>query len=213
MSRRGNLSACPRRYFLPGSIGISRPIGSAGCGSKTSGRNADPGSDGIESYRRGARISLRMPFSAALADPRALRYEPAAAGLPAAGAAVSAYYSGRVTSGTHPAHRQHQRSLRLSSSNCWPIPGDEVLVPALRIPCSNISPRSIPSRDQSNTPWVYNSAGLIDFDALATRSSPRTSAMVLVNPNNPTGSFLKQRRTRPVARRSAASTIWRIILG
>ena len=41
-------------------------------------------------------------------------------------------------------------------------------------------------------PLVYHRGWTIDFDALARSITPRSRAIVLVNPNNPTGSFLKQ---------------------
>ena len=69
----------------------------------------------------------------ALADPRSLRYEPAAAGMPAARTAVSEYYSGRVSPDRDPTDRQHQRGV------CFVFklladPGDEVLVPTPSYP-------------------------------------------------------------------------------
>jgi hypothetical protein len=41
-------------------------------------------------------------------------------------------------------------------------------------------------------PLVYHGGWAIDFEALRSRVTARTRAIVLVNPNNPTGSFLKQ---------------------
>ena len=45
---------------------------------------------------------------------------------------------------------------------------------------------------------VYHGAWSIDFDALASSINPRSRAIVLVNPNNPTGSFLKQSELGPL---------------
>src|SRR5207244_3234658 len=41
-------------------------------------------------------------------------------------------------------------------------------------------------------PLRYDGAWHLDFDALEHAITPRTKAIAVVNPNNPTGSFLKQ---------------------
>jgi len=126
----------------------------------------------------------------ALSDPRSLRYEPAPAGIPAAREAVSHYYSGRVAA--------DQILLTASTSEAYEFvfklladPGDEVLVPRPSYPLFDFlaaleAVRAVPY------PLVYHGGWAIDFDALAQSITPRTRAIVLVNPNNPTGSFVKQ---------------------
>ena len=127
---------------------------------------------------------------AALSDPRALRYQPAAAGMPSARAAVSEYYAGRV---------DPSRILLTASTSeayafvfkLWPIPATKFWSPAPPIPYSISSPLSMQC-SVIQYPLVYHGSWTIDFDALARSITPRTRAIVLVNPNNPTGSFLKQ---------------------
>jgi hypothetical protein len=126
----------------------------------------------------------------ALADPRSLRYEPGAAGLPAARDAVSAYYAGSVS--------PERILLTASTSEAYAFvfklladPGDEVLVPSPSYPLFDYL-AALDSVRVIQYPLVYNSAWSIDFDALSGSVTPRTSAIVLVNPNNPTGSFLKR---------------------
>lgn len=70
-------------------------------------------------------------------------------------------------------------------------PGDEVLVPIPSYPLfehlaafENVRAASYPLR--------YDGAWHIDFAALEAARSERTRAIVVVNPNNPTGSFLKR---------------------
>ncbi len=134
---------------------------------------------------------------AALADPRALRYQPAAAGMPSARAAVSEdYYSGRVDPG--------RILLTASTSEAYTFvfklladPGDEVLVPRPSYPLFDFlaaldAVRVVPY------PLAYENTWAIDFDALARSITPRSRAIVLVNPNNPTGSFLKQSEIGPL---------------
>ncbi len=127
---------------------------------------------------------------AALADPRALRYHPAAAGLPFARAAVSEYYAGRVS--------PDRILLTSSTSEAYAFvfklladPGDEVLVPRPSYPLFDFL-AALEGVRVTQYPLIYHGTWKIDFDALARSITPRTRAIVLVNPNNPTGSFLKQ---------------------
>jgi alanine-synthesizing transaminase len=134
---------------------------------------------------------------AALADPRALRYQPAAAGIASARAAVSQdYYSGRV----HPG----RILLTASTSEAYAFvfklladPGDEVLVPRPSYPLFDFL-AALDAARVVQYPLVYSATWTIDFDALARSITPRTRAIVLVNPNNPTGSFLKQSEFGPL---------------
>lgn len=127
---------------------------------------------------------------AALADPRALLYQPAAAGLPSARAAVSEYYSGRVS--------PDRILLTASTSEAYAFvfklladPGDEVLVPRPSYPLFDFL-AALDSVRVVQYPLVYHNSWTVDFEALAQSITSRTRAIVLVNPNNPTGSFLKQ---------------------
>jgi alanine-synthesizing transaminase len=138
---------------------------------------------------------------AALADPRALRYQPAAAGIASARAAVSEdYYSGSV----HPS----RILLTASTSEAYAFvfklladPGDEVLVPRPSYPLFDFL-AALEAVRAVQYPLAYQGAShgswSIDFDALARSITPRTRAIVLVNPNNPTGSFLKQAELGPL---------------
>ena len=69
-------------------------------------------------------------------------------------------------------------------------PGDEVLVPAPSYPLFDYL-AALDSVRSVQYPLVYDGAWTIDFDALARAVTARSRAIVLVNPNNPTGSFLK----------------------
>lgn len=126
----------------------------------------------------------------ALSNPRSLRYEPAAAGLPSARAAVSAYYHGRVS--------PDRVLLTASTSEAYAFvfkllcdPSAEVLVPAPSYPLFDYL-AALDSVRVIQYPLVYHASWTIDFDALTSAITPRSRAVVLVNPNNPTGSFLKQ---------------------
>lgn len=133
---------------------------------------------------------------AALVDPRSLRYEPSAAGLPAARAAVSQYYAGRID--------PNRILLTASTSEAYAFvfklladPGDEVLVPSPSYPLFDYL-AALDSVRVVQYPLVYEGSWHIDLDALGRAITSRSRAIVLVNPNNPTGSFLKQAELAPL---------------
>jgi len=68
-------------------------------------------------------------------------------------------------------------------------PGDIVLIPEPSYPLLEYLAR-LDGIEPVSYPLVYDGAWEIDGDALWDRVSDRTRALVIVNPNNPTGSFL-----------------------
>lgn len=136
----------------------------------------------------------------ALADARSLRYEPSAAGLPSARAAVSEYYRSALRQDVSP----DRVLLTASTSEAYAFvfklladPGDEVLVPAPSYPLFDYL-AALESVRVVQYPLVYDGTWTIDFDALIRAVTPRSRAIVLVNPNNPTGSYLKESELAPL---------------
>jgi hypothetical protein len=141
------------------------------------------------------RAGLKYPpeMLQSLADPRVLRYDPAPAGTAEARTAVSQYYARRgqpveiarllLTASTSEAYAYLFKLLT--------DPGDEVLAPRPSYPLFEYlgTMESVTVRPY---PLVYHGAWSMDLDALAAEMSPRTRAIVLVNPNNPTGSYVKR---------------------
>jgi aspartate/methionine/tyrosine aminotransferase len=130
---------------------------------------------------------------AAFADPRMLAYDPAPAGMPAARDAVSAYYTARGLR-VAPAHVLLTAST--SEAYCYLFklltdPGGEVLVPSPSYPLFEFlaDMESVAVRPY---PLEYHGAWRIDIAALEAALTPRTRAIILVNPNNPTGSYVKR---------------------
>lgn len=136
------------------------------------------------------RVDLPYPgpeILAALGDPAALRYEPAPFGLPAARAAVAAETGA-------PADRV---VLTASTSEAYAFlfkllcePGDEVLIPQPSYPLfehlaalEHVAAVPYPLRFSEDR-W--------EPDLAAAAVGPRTRALCVVHPNNPTGSFLKR---------------------
>ena len=130
---------------------------------------------------------------AALSDSRSLRYDPTPAGMASAREAVSEYYSRRGYTVT-----PDRILLTASTSEAYAYlfklltePGDEVLVPRPSYPLFDYLAamewvKAVPY------PLAYHDGWFLDFQALERAVTPRTRAVVLVNPNNPTGSFLKR---------------------
>ena len=129
---------------------------------------------------------------AALGDPRALRYEPASFGLESARQAVQGLQ--RAAGFEVPLERI---LLTSSTSEAYAFlfkllcdAGDEVLIPRPSYPLFEHL-AALEHVSAVNYALAYDGAWHIDFDSLEQARSARTRAIVVVNPNNPTGSFLK----------------------
>jgi aspartate/methionine/tyrosine aminotransferase len=130
---------------------------------------------------------------AALNNPVALRYDPEPKGLPQARAAVVEYYGQKqpgtlldperviLTTGTSEAYSFLFRLL------CEP--DDEILIAHPSYPLFDFLATI---QDVALRPFhlVYDHGWQIDFPALKKTISPRTRAILLVHPNNPTGHFV-----------------------
>ena len=130
----------------------------------------------------------------ALAQEGALLYEPAPRGLLRARAAVAGYYAERSLC-VDPEHL----CLTASTSEAYAYlfkllcdQGDNVLAPQPSYPLfdflaalEGVELRHYALEYQHPRGWA------IDFDSLQQALTPQTRAVLLVNPNNPTGSFVK----------------------
>jgi alanine-synthesizing transaminase len=131
----------------------------------------------------------------ALARPQSLRYEPTPAGLLTAREAIAGLYYAPLGEGVDPS----RILLTASTSEAYSYliklltdPGDELLVPSPSYPLFEFL-ANLESARILHYPLIYDEGWSIDTDALARVITKRTRAVVLVNPNNPTGSFLKSR--------------------
>lgn len=129
----------------------------------------------------------------ALSDPSVLRYDPNPAGLRAAREAVSKYYAERGIEAN-----PGRILLTSSTSEAYGFlfkllcdPGDEILVPRPSYPLFDYL-ASLESVNVRQYSLRYDGAWSVDFHSLEASLSSRTRAVVVVNPNNPTGSYLKQ---------------------
>jgi aspartate/methionine/tyrosine aminotransferase len=163
------------------------------------------------------RVGLDYPeerILEALRPRAALAYEPLPAGHPAARAAVAAYYA-RAGFAADPARICLCAST--SEGYTWLFkllcdPGAEVLVPAPCYPLFGFL-AALESVRLQGYPLVYEPGVAgggrwnIDLDAVRAAVSPRTAAIVVVNPNNPTGSFLRRDERNALAEIARASDL------
>jgi len=132
----------------------------------------------------------------ALRQPAALNYEPNPRGLRPARVAVQKYYDerdasrGRVglddiflTTSTSEAYSYVFRML------C--DPGDEVLIPEPSYPLFEFL-AELQDVQLRRYELVYDHGWQMDFHSLERAITPRTRAVVVVNPNNPTGNYCKR---------------------
>jgi hypothetical protein len=129
----------------------------------------------------------------ALAQPAAMRYEPSPRGLHVARTAIAGYYAAAgvrvdaehivVTSGTSEAY---SHAMRLLAN-----PGDEILCPAPSYPLFDFL-ADINDVKLVHYPLIYDHGWRIDLDCLRGMITARSRAILVVNPNNPTGSYLRE---------------------
>jgi len=129
---------------------------------------------------------------AALRHPAALRYEPNPKGLESARLAVTEYYSARGV-----AISAENIVLTTSTSEAYSFvfrllcdPGDELLIPAPSYPLFGFL-ADIQDVKVVRYPLVYDHGWQIDFHSLQQAITARTRGVIVVNPNNPTGHFVK----------------------
>lgn len=141
----------------------------------------------------------------ALITPAVLKYHPDPRGLRSARLAVQQYYQQRgervsledliLTTSTSEAY---SFAFRLLCN-----PGDEVLVPTPSYPLFDFL-ADIQDVKLVRYPLVYDHGWQIDFHSLDVAVTPRTRAVIVVHPNNPTGHFTKADETNKLNQVCAA---------
>jgi aspartate/methionine/tyrosine aminotransferase len=141
-------------------------------------------------------------------DPRMLVYEPSPAGAIEAREAVASYYAAR---GVRVETGRILLTASTSEAYAWLFKllcdaGDHVLVPRPSYPLFEFL-ANLESVEARQYPLVYHGGWSIDLDSLAAAVSERTRAVVLVNPNNPTGSYVKRAELQALSRLCAERRI------
>lgn len=127
---------------------------------------------------------------AALSSPLVLNYDPDAHGSGRARSAIAAHHGHGL--------RTEDLLLTASTSEGYGLlfkllgdPGDEVLVPSPSYPLFDWLAR-LEGLAAKSVPSYFHDRWHMDLGALETSISERTRAVVVVNPNNPTGHFLSR---------------------
>jgi alanine-synthesizing transaminase len=137
-----------------------------------------------------------------LSSPRSMDYDPQPKGLPPARAAVADYY--QVQHGIHldPEHL----TLTTSTSEAYSFvfrllcnPGDELLVPKPSYPLFEFL-ADLQDVKLVPYPLIYDHGWQMDFPSLQKAVSKRTRGVVVVHPNNPTGSYVHQEEQKSLNR-------------
>jgi len=135
---------------------------------------------------------------AALANPEALHYDPQPRGLLAARQAVSRYYRE-----AHDVFDLDPERLILTTSTSEAYsyvfrllcnPGDEILVPKPSYPLFEFL-ADLADVKLVPYPLLYDHGWQIDLDSLYKAATLRSRAVILVHPNNPTGSYVSAAET------------------
>jgi alanine-synthesizing transaminase len=144
----------------------------------------------------------------ALANPRALTYEPDPRGLLPARQAVAHYYLERgiivdpeqifLTTSTSEAYSYLFRLLT--------NPQDNVLVPQPSYPLFDFL-GSLNDVEIHSYPLDYHDAWQVGLHELEAKVNPRTRAILVVHPNNPTGSFILKSELESLVRFSRANDL------
>jgi aspartate/methionine/tyrosine aminotransferase len=142
--------------------------------------------DLTESNPTHAGIEYPAGFLASLAVEAVARYEPAPFGLPAARETIAREYGAPVD--------RVVLTASTSEAYSWLFkllcdPGDEVLVPRPSYPLFEYL-AALESVTVRHYGLFYDHGWFIDFHTIERAINHRTRAIVLVNPNNPTGHFL-----------------------
>ena len=135
---------------------------------------------------------------AALANPEAMRYDPQPRGLLAARQAVCRYYrESHEVFGLDP----ERLILTTSTSEAYSYvfrllcnPDDEILVPKPSYPLFEFL-ADLADVKLVPYPLLYDHGWQIDFDSLYKAATARSRAVILVHPNNPTGSYVSAAET------------------
>ena len=152
----------------------------------------------------------RAAILRALARPAALEYHPDPRGVRTARQAVAEYYRRRGSGAASLRVDSERILLTASTSEAYSFlfrlscePGDQMLAPSPSYPLFEFL-AGLNDVELAPYPLVYDHGWQIDLHSLEQAITSRTRALVVVNPNNPTGSFVKAHELKALNRLCAA---------
>jgi len=157
-------------------------------------RAGEPVLDLTESNPTRAGIEYPVGFLSALSNPLAAVYEPEPFGLPAARELIAAEYDAAGV-------EKVAMTASTSEAYSWLFkllcdPGDEILIPRPSYPLFDYL-AALESISVRHYGLFYDhGAWCIDFHTIERALHARTRAVVVVNPNNPTGHFIAKHELR-----------------
>jgi len=143
-----------------------------------------------------------------LASPAALSYDPDPNGLLVARNAVCSYYASLGVT-VRPADLFLTVSTSEAYSYCFRLlcgPGDEVLIARPSYPLFEFLAQ-IQDVNLATFPLIYDHGWQVDFHSLEQAITSRTRAIIVVHPNNPTGSYVKREEMERLSALCAARGI------
>ncbi len=150
-----------------------------------------------------------IDLAASLSDPRVLRYEPDPRGLLSARETISEYYDSTWNITADPS----SIFLTSSTSEAYSIlfkllcdPGEEILIPRPTYPLFDSLAR-LSDVTLGGYRLEYDDVWRVDLDSVEAAIGKSTRAVVIVNPHNPTGMFLKQDEYRAIKEMCAQHSI------
>ena len=137
---------------------------------------------------------MGLPSIAGVLGGDAARYDPSPRGSEAARESVAAYYRARGMSACDPERILLTASTSEAYAHLFRLlcdPGDEVLVPSPSYPLFEPLAR-LESVRLASYRLRYDEGWRVDLDSVEALLGPRTRAVIVVQPNNPTGSCLSE---------------------
>jgi alanine-synthesizing transaminase len=141
------------------------------------------------------RVGLRYnepPILQSLASSHAMDYDPQPKGLPGARAAVSDHYQTQHGVQVDPERLMLTTSTSEGYSFVFRLlcnPGDELLVPKPSYPLFEFL-ADLQDVRLVSYPLIYDHGWQLDFPSLQKAATERSRGVVVVHPNNPTGSYV-----------------------